>query len=60
MGHLQGKFVTVLVALNFLSIPQTVDIGIFRQVAMLYSHSLTHETQHTLSFDLCGLLSFPC
>ena len=36
------------------SIALTVDMGIFRQVAIFYSHSLTYEAQHTFpSFDFC-------
>ena len=31
---LPGKFVTVLVALNFLSIALMVDMGLFRQIAI--------------------------
>ena len=56
MGSLPGKFVTVLVALKFLSIALTADMGIFRRIPIFYSNSLTYEAQHTfLSFDLCVL-----
>ena len=34
MGPLPGKFVTVPVALNFISIALTVDMGIFKWVAI--------------------------
>ena len=57
-GPLPGKFVTVPVALNFLSIGLTVD---FQVSCYVFSHSLTYEAQHTFpSFDLCVLFSFPC
>ena len=34
MGPLPGEFVTCTVAFNFLGIALTVDMGIFRQVAI--------------------------
>ena len=48
MGPLPGKFVTVPVALNFLSIALTVDMGIFRQVTIFYSHSLMMLSPHLI------------
>ena len=67
MGPLPGKFAllffqaTVPVAFNFLSTALTVDMGIFRRVAILYSQSLIYGAQHTFTlFDLCVLLSFSC
>ena len=54
MGPLPGKFVTVPVALNFLSIALNLDMGIFRRVAYFLCHSLTNEAQQTFpTFDLC-------
>ena len=54
IGPLPGRFVTV--ALNFLNIALTVDMGILRRVAIFRSQSLTYEAQHNFpSFDLCVL-----
>ena len=58
---LSRRFVTVTIALKFLSTALTVDMGIFRQEAFFYRHSLTYEAKHTFpSFDLCVLLCFAC
>ena len=43
MGPLPDKFVTIPIALTFLSIALMLDMGIFRQVAIFYRLSLTYE-----------------